>query len=76
MVAKRSSSATLDDCEIKASPYVLIPRAAQLTGYSIRAIELKIYKGEWVEGREWRKSPDGRRQISMEGFARWVERGA
>lgn len=58
-----------------AAPYVLIKRAAELTGYTPRAIEEKIAKGVWLEGREWIKAPDGRRLISMEGFARWVERG-
>lgn len=57
----------------EAAAYVLIPKAAELTGYSRRAIELKIARGVWVEGREWRKGPDGRRQISMEGYKRWVE---
>ena len=35
------------------APYVLIPLAAEITGYSRRAIEEKIAKGIWVEGREW-----------------------
>lgn len=53
--------------------YVLIPKAAELTGYSRRAIELKIARGQWVEGREWRKAPDGHRMINLEGVRRWVE---
>lgn len=57
------------------APYVLIPKAAELTGYSKRAIELKIARGQWVEGREWIKGPDGHRLISLKGYAAWAERG-
>ena len=56
--------------------YVLIPRAAELTGYSKRAIETKIERGVWVEGREWVKAPDGRRMVNMKGVMRWVESAA
>ncbi len=58
------------------APYVVIKKAAAVTGYSIRAIEAKIEKGVWLEGREWIKGPDGRRLISMKGFEAWVMRGA
>lgn len=54
-------------------PYVLVAKAAELTGYSVKAIEQKIDKGQWVEGREWVKAPDGRRLISMKGFEQWVQ---
>ena len=57
------------------SPFVLIPRAAEITGYSVRAIELKIEKGQWVLGREYVVAPDGRRLISMKGYEQWVLRG-
>jgi hypothetical protein len=56
-----------------ASPYVLIPRAAEITGYSVRAIELKLKRGVWVEGKEWHKLPDGHRAIDMAGFRAWCE---
>lgn len=57
----------------ESAPYVLIPKAAELTGYTARAIELKIARGIWVEGEVWRKAPDGHRVISLEGYRRWVE---
>jgi hypothetical protein len=57
------------------SPYVVIEKAAELTGYTRRAIEDKIARGVWIEGKEWLKAPDGRRLISMKGFAQWVEQG-
>lgn len=60
---------------IHSAPYVLIPKFAEMTGYSPRAVELKIARGVWVEGEVWVKAPDGHRQISMAGYARWVEKG-
>lgn len=59
----------------ESTAYVLIPRAAELTGYTRRAIEEKIAKGVWLEGREWLKAPDGRRMISIRGYEQWVARG-
>lgn len=59
----------------ESAPYVLIPKAAQLTGYSAKAIQRKIERGQWVQGEVWRKAPDGHVLISMEGYRRWVETG-
>jgi hypothetical protein len=55
-------------------PYVTIPLAAAMSGYSVKAIERKIERGDWIEGREWIKGPDGRRLISTEGYRKWAER--
>jgi hypothetical protein len=55
--------------------YVTIPLAAALTGYSAKAIRRKIESGVWLEGREYRKAPDGHVLISMKGYQQWVERG-
>jgi len=56
--------------------YVLLRKAAEITGYSVKAIERKIERGQWVEGREWVKAPDGRRLVSIKGYEQWVQRGA
>ena len=53
--------------------YVLIARFAQLSGYTVTAIEGKIHSGVWVEGREYRRAPDGRILVDIEGFEKWVE---
>ena len=37
------------------------------------AVRAKIRDGIWLEGREWRKSPDGHIQIDIEGYYAWVE---
>lgn len=58
-----------------AAAFVTIRKAAELTGYTERAIEEKIAKGVWLKGREWVHAPDGRRLISMKGYEAWVEQG-
>lgn len=55
--------------------HVTIRKAAQVTGYTERAIEEKIAKGVWLKGREWMHAPDGRRLIIMKGYEQWVMRG-
>jgi len=59
---------------VQAAPYVTIRLAATITGLSEKAINGKIDEGVWLEGREWRKGPDGRRYISLRGYAAWVEK--
>jgi hypothetical protein len=53
--------------------YVLIPVASVVTGYSGKAIERKIERGDWPEGQVWRRAPDGRILIDLEGYNRWAE---
>jgi hypothetical protein len=48
---------------------------AEETGYTARAVETKIHRGVWVEGREYRRAPDGSILIDMNGYERWVESG-
>lgn len=45
--------------------WLLINRAAELTGYSEDAIRHKVKNGTWAQGRIWRKAPDGRITINM-----------
>lgn len=56
-----------------ASRYVLLTVAAQMTGYTVKAMERKIERGDWIEGKVWIRAPDGRILIDMLGFQRWVE---
>lgn len=55
------------------APYVTIPLAAMITGLSEKAIRRKIEDGKWLEGKEYRRSPDGGIFISMKGYQKWVE---
>lgn len=53
--------------------YTLVKKAAELTGYSEKAIQRKIEDGVWTEGREYRRAPDGRVLIDLAGYEKWVE---
>ena len=52
------------DLESGVIKYKLINQFIKETGYSDAAIRAKIRDGVWIEGREYRRSPDGRIQIS------------
>lgn len=52
--------------------FVLIPKAAELTGYTAKAIRRKIESGVWMEGVECRKAPDGHWMIDIPAVERWV----
>jgi hypothetical protein len=53
--------------------YVLLPLASLLTGYSVKAMERKIERGDWQERKVWKRAPDGRIVIDVVGYQRWVE---
>ena len=53
--------------------YVLLPLAELVTGYTVKAMERKIERGDWEEGRVWRRAPDGRILIDLVGYQKWVE---
>lgn len=59
--------------QVSAAPYVTIRLAATITGLTEKAIRRKIEDGKWLEGREYRRSPDGGIFISIKGYQRWVE---
>lgn len=50
-----------------------IDKFSEVSRYSKAAIRSKIKRGQWLEGLEWKKAPDGRNLISIEGYERWVE---
>ena len=54
--------------------YVLLPLANLLTGYTVKAMQRKIERGDWQEGKVWRRAPDGHILIDLVGYERWVER--
>ncbi|HCW21558.1 MAG TPA: excisionase [Achromobacter sp.] len=60
--------------QVAPAPYVTIALAAMITGLTEKAIRRKIEDGKWLEGREYRKSPDGGIFISIKGYQQWVEK--
>lgn len=57
----------------KRSCYVLLPLANALTGYTVKAMQRKIERGDWPEGRVWKRAPDGHIMIDLVGYQKWVE---
>lgn len=58
------------------APYVTITLFSTISGLSRKAVERKIEDGKWVEGREYRRSPDGGVFVSIQGFSQWLEKKA
>jgi hypothetical protein len=58
---------------VASARYVLLPLANAITGYTVKAMERKIERGDWAEGKVWRRAPDGRILIDILGYQRWVE---
>lgn len=54
--------------------YQTIAKFAAESGYTEKAIRMKIEKGVWLENRQWRRAPDGKLLIDIHGYEQWVER--
>lgn len=54
--------------------YLLVHKFCEDSGYTERAVRLKIQNGVWIEGREYRRAPDGHIMINVEGVEEWVEK--
>ncbi|MDN3920002.1 excisionase [Pelomonas sp. PFR6] len=52
--------------------FILLQKFAELTGYTEKALRRKIEEHVWREGREYRRSPDGRIHIDVEWYESWV----
>lgn len=59
---------------LKVAParFVTIELAEAVIGLTASAIRTKIGKGVWVEGRQYRRAPDGRVFVDLRGFEEWV----
>ena len=53
--------------------YVPNPVFSLLTWYSEKAVRRKIAEGFWIQGRHYRKAPDGRITMDLQAYCRWVE---
>lgn len=56
--------------------WMLIPMFCSLTGYSEKAVRRKIEDGVWVQGKHYRKAPDGRITMNVQEYYKWVEQAA
>lgn len=55
--------------------YIRIKLFCEKTGWTDRAVRMKMQKGVWLEGREWCRAPDGSILIHWENYEKWVEGG-
>jgi hypothetical protein len=53
--------------------FVRIKKFAELTGYTVSAVEGKIAKGVFVEGIHYRHAPDSNICVDLEAYEKWVE---
>ena len=53
--------------------YVTVNKLSEMTGYTKDAIRAKIKKGQWIRGKHWFKSPDGRVQLKPTAIEQWIE---
>lgn len=54
------------------SPLMVLDKAAEVIGYSQKAIRRKIETGVWIERYEYIRAPDGRILIDIAGFEKWA----
>ena len=43
-----------------------------ITGYTVEAIQTKIKRGVWLEGREFVRAPDGNILLDLQGYYLWA----
>ncbi|MFJ1467736.1 excisionase [Massilia orientalis] len=55
--------------------YLTIRKFAAESGYTEDAIRSKIHAGIWMQDKVWKKAPDGRILVDVEGYHEWVESG-
>lgn len=53
--------------------YVLIPLFCAITGYTEKAVRRKIEDGKWLEGKHYKKAPDGHINMNLRAYYAWVE---
>ncbi|HVT23014.1 MAG TPA: excisionase [Rhizomicrobium sp.] len=53
--------------------YVRVSKFVELTGYTDKAVRCKIAEGVWLEGKHYRRAPDGAILMNLEAYERWVE---
>lgn len=53
--------------------YVRIPVFCACTGYTEDAVDAKIRRGVWIEGKHYRRAPDGHILLDLEEYYQWVE---
>lgn len=53
--------------------YLTVGKFSSESGYTEAAVRSKIRDGVWLKNQVWRKAPDGRILIDVDGYSSWVE---
>ncbi len=53
--------------------WMLLPLFCMCTGYTLKAVQRKIEDGKWLEGRIYKRAPDGHITINLQEYYRWVD---
>ncbi|MGV1045552.1 excisionase [Limnohabitans sp.] len=53
--------------------YIKLQLFESMSGYTAKAIRRKIEEGVWIEGREFKRAPDGHILVDLKGYESWVE---
>ena len=53
--------------------WILIHVFSTVTGYTDKAVRRKIEDGVWIEGKHYRRAPDGRVTMNLPAYYKWVE---
>lgn len=67
--------AVIEQVSVTPARFVRPKLAATIIGLTLRAIERKIQSGAWVEGKQYRKGPDGLIYVDLRGYEQWVTGG-
>lgn len=59
--------------QISVVRWVTLDKAAELTGYSEKALRHKISLGIWAEGVQWKWADDNRMLVNLEEYDKWVD---
>jgi hypothetical protein len=60
---------------VDAGPVFRVDLAPAVFGLSRKAVEGKVYRGDWIEGREYHRAPDGSIWLDKAGVQKWVISG-
>lgn len=60
--------------QIQPARFVTPSTFERITGITVKAVERKIERGVWAEGKHFVKR-DGRRLIDMQAYERWALKG-
>lgn len=52
--------------------YVTLRKAEAETGYTEKAMRVKIDRGVWLEGKQYVRAPDGHILIDLVGYNQWA----